>query len=167
MPKVLTGQSWRLFAIALAVAATARAESGFYSPPAANPPANGAGAQPGQTAAGGQAPAGPSVFDLQKPSGPKTTKSSTSGTERFYGDDPDYNTAQREQWIQSCEAEKNKSMEDFRRCYQERKKGSNADLRRRFDRVERNLGQPLGAPDRAPRLPSGDVGGGGLPPENN
>ncbi len=89
-------------------------------------------------------PAGPSVFDLEKAPPPATSKGSTSGVERYTERQSEFNTAQREEWIVACEAEKKKSMEDFRRCFEEHRKQASAQLQQKFDAVEKNLRQPSG-----------------------
>ena len=92
------------------------------------------------------------VFDL-KPSEtkPTTRKSSVTGSERFLADEPDYNSEQREQWIESCQPQRDKNLQAFRDCFNGQKRKAKQDLRNKFDKVESEQDIPL-----EKRLPSSD-----------
>lgn len=142
---------WRATGLALLCAAVSLAEA----PPGGAP-------QPIQIVVPGaapQAPKEPSVFDPpKKDSAPRTTKSAVSGTDRFFGDDPDYNTEQRQQWLDTCAPKKETDFAAYRECYQNEKRKSKAEIQRRFDQTERRQQGILRNTGSVPSL--GDSPGG-------
>lgn len=64
----------------------------------------------------------------------------TSEKGREYAPDPDYNSQQREQWIQKCAPYKDKDAKLFRECYQKEREKMRLELREKFDAVERRQG---------------------------
>lgn len=59
---------------------------------------------------------------------------------REYAADPDYNSEQREQWLQKCAPYREKDTKLFRECFQQEKDKMRLDLRQKFDAVERRQG---------------------------
>ncbi len=124
------------------------------------PPAGGAATGPA---------AAPSVFNFDSPKrtdpGPKGTKGIPRETgERYWGEEPDYNTRQRDQWLEICAPKKNVNFDAYRECYQNEKKKSNAALRESFEEKERRMqgnayrnSGPPGDTDSPGRNPSFDV----------
>lgn len=118
---------------------TARAEL----PPQAPPPA----AAPAQQA---PAPAnrGIQIFDdrvfkLSVDEEKPKTRKSASGTERTIAEEPDYNTEQRDQWIQTCSPMGKKSQRAYKECYEGEKRKSRESGKRRINEIERRQEQPL------------------------
>ena len=77
-------------------------------------------------------PPPPSVFDAPKPESipPRTSKSTVSGSERFVGEEPDYNTEQRAQWLATCARFKEADLQAYRDCYAKEKRKSRERLQR-------------------------------------
>jgi hypothetical protein len=88
-------------------------------------------------------PVPPSVFDLQSRFPPPTSSKSLDGVERNIGEEPDYNTAQRKQWMDKCGPKREVSMQDFRDCYEAEKRKTQAEVRKSFDARERRQSQPF------------------------
>lgn len=59
---------------------------------------------------------------------------------REYAADPDYNSEQREQWLEKCAPYKDKDTKLFKECFQREKDKMRLDLRQKFDAVERRQG---------------------------
>jgi len=59
---------------------------------------------------------------------------------REYATDPDYNSEQREQWLQKCAPYRDKDSKLFRECFQAEKDRMRLELREKFDSVERRQG---------------------------
>lgn len=111
-------------------------------PPANPPPAQGQG----QTAA--PANRGIQIFDdrvfkLSVDEVKPTTRKSPNGSERTLAEEPDYNTAQREQWIQTCSPQSQKSQRAFKDCFEKEKRKSRDSLNRRVNEVESRQAEPL------------------------
>ena len=84
----------------------------------------------------------PSVFDLEsKNPAPKASKGSSQGVERFYGEEPDYNTEQRARWLQICEPKKAVDFNAYRECYENEKQKTLRGLKLNRERVEKRQGQ--------------------------
>lgn len=96
-------------------------------------------ADTGQTgAAGGNDDEANAVFKLDSGPAPKTSRSLTDPSkERSVGPEPELNTAVREAILQKCEPLRDKSMEQFRLCFQREKAAELDRVRRSFDRTSR------------------------------
>jgi hypothetical protein len=140
----------------------------FCTVPAAaetSPPTAPAGAVGNPSQGAPQKPPEPSVFDLQSKPGPITTKSAATGTERFVGSEPEYNTEQRAKWLETCEPRKAVDYNAYRECYQNEKKKSAAAVRESIESTERRLNGSTyrnsapreNTPDAQPRNPAFDV----------
>ncbi len=78
------------------------------------------------------------VFKLDSGPAPKTSKSlSDPGKERSVGPEPELNTAARDAILRRCEPLREKSMDQFRACYQKEKEAELERVRRSFDRTNR------------------------------
>lgn len=64
------------------------------------------------------------------------------GGGRYVGEEPDYNTAQRAEWLAVCEPQKEVSMTAYRECYNGEKRKSQDRIRMRFKAVEDRLAGP-------------------------
>lgn len=86
------------------------------------------------------------VFDFpsDRPQ-PETKVSPVTGEKRYLGDEPDYNSEQRQSWIDKCSGKEN-----FRDCFQNEKKASQDQQRQQFNSVERNQAQPYSDPASVP-----------------
>lgn len=74
------------------------------------------------------------VFDLT----PKdAAQPQTSKEGRVIAEEPDYNTEQRQQWLDACEPIKGKDGEAYRECYANQKASSKKKQRQDFDSVAR------------------------------
>lgn len=58
-----------------------------------------------------------------------------SGDKRYYGEPQLYNTFQRAEWIAKCENEKQKSMNYFRKCFQEEQNKNQENLDKSIDNI--------------------------------
>lgn len=86
-----------------------------------------------------------SVFgDVGKPqTGPVNSKSSNTGTVRTLAGEADYNSGQREQWLNTCAQYRGNDSKAYRECFEgERKKAADG-LRQSRDAVEKRQGLPL------------------------
>lgn len=96
-------------------------------------------------------------------SGPATSKSPYSGTERGMGAEPDYNTAQRAEWLAKCDQFKNVDAKAFRDCFNEEKRKNSESLRNSREAVERRQNAPLRNTTGVPNLgESGERAFGGV-----
>lgn len=87
---------------------------------------------------------------------PATSKSPYSGQERGMGAEPDYNSAQRAEWLSKCEAFRGVDSKAFRDCYNEEKKKTQDALKNSREAVERRQNTPLRNATSVPDL--GDTG---------
>ena len=77
------------------------------------------------------------VFDVQKPpSGPKTSKGVMSGTERYLAEEPEYNSKQREEWLDTCSKYKENS-KAYRDCYGAERKRSAGKVKESVERTDK------------------------------
>ncbi len=73
------------------------------------------------------------VFQLSDDNqGRETTKSPVSGTERYLGAEPDYNQAQREEWLTTCAPLRDQDAKAYRDCFNREKAKSLQDVRSRL-----------------------------------
>ena len=120
--------------------------------------ADGPGAQPakglpeggGAAQQGGPVPGGlgvkvwdDRVFDLtpKEAAQPQISKEG-----RVIAEEPDYNTEQRQQWLDACAPMRDKDAQAYRDCYANQKAGSAKKRRQDFDNVERRQAQPNSVP---------------------
>lgn len=70
-------------------------------------------------------------------------ESSANSGARYYGEEPNYNTEQRDAWLAKCAQFKGKDQEAYRKCYEEEKRKSLAGLRENQDAIEKRQMEPL------------------------
>ena len=80
-------------------------------------------------------------FFRKKPSSKFTV--GASGQAHYYGEDLPYNAIQREQWIEKCSSEAEKSSKAFRKCYDSLKKKAQMDLEKSYEEVNARSSEPL------------------------
>lgn len=94
------------------------------------------------------------VFVLSSDKKEPTTTKSQTGAERPLASEPDYNTEQREQWLETCAPQQEANPKGYRDCYKrEKKKTTDANKRRMNSVNEREKQQFRTAepiPDSAP-----------------
>ena len=80
------------------------------------------------------------------------------------GDQADYNTEQRQAWLEKCEPLREVDFKGFKKCFETEKKKTQNEIKRRFREVESRQGQPFrnvspGASmmDEPPRNPAFEV----------
>lgn len=86
------------------------------------------------------------VFDSvgKDSKGPTTSKSAYSGSERVMGDEPDYNSRQRKQWVDTCTPSlKSGDMSAYRTCFENERKKSSDEIARNREEIERRQNTPL------------------------
>ena len=89
------------------------------------------------------------VFDLT----PKTAPAKTKGADgRYYDGEPEYNTAQRAQWLETCAPQKDVDSQAYRDCYDAEKRKSLDGVRRQKDDIERRQSNPLRRGSSVPLL---------------
>ncbi len=111
----------------------------------------------------GQAGGPPMPAAMQQPQNPPSV--TLQGNPRYSsGDRVEYNTEQRQAWLEKCEPLREVDFKGFKRCFETEKRKSADDLKRRFREVESRQGQPYrnvgpagGALDENPRNPAFDV----------
>ncbi|NBX93612.1 MAG: hypothetical protein EBQ85_10325 [Proteobacteria bacterium] len=59
---------------------------------------------------------------------------------REYAPEPDYNSEQRDLWLQKCASYRDKDARLFRQCYQKEREKMLLELREKFDAIERRQG---------------------------
>lgn len=89
--------------------------------------------------------------NMKKSEAPPVPAGGRSG--RSVGEEPDYNTAQRAEWLATCEPQKQVSMEAYRACYNEEKRRTQDRIRVRFKAVEDRLAGPS-----SPGVGGGNIG---------
>ena len=104
-----------------------------------------------------QKPVEPSVFDSPKNTTPKTLRSAVSGADRYVGEEPDYNTEQRAEWLEICAPKKNDpDIKAYGVCYENEKKKSAASLRQNLEGGRRQAPLLNSADSSLSNLPSLD-----------
>ena len=93
------------------------------------------------------------------PAAAAPTESAPAPKKRWVGDEPDYNSAQREEWLEICAPKKEVDYAAYRECYFREKKRSRDGIKRQQSGVERQMQRGMGAdPMRggapAPRAPA-------------
>lgn len=78
-------------------------------------------------------------FDEKK----KEKSATTNASGRYYGEEPDYTSDKREEWLKECARFKEKDGEAYRKCYQEKKANFKRGLRDSSDAIERRQNEPL------------------------
>lgn len=87
------------------------------------------------------------VFELGvDKSAPTTSKSGTTGTERYLAEEPDYNTGQRNEWLQKCSGEANSKA--FSECFTREKERGRQQLRERNNVPRGDLRSPWQGEER-------------------
>ena len=98
------------------------------------------------------AKAEPSVFDSPKNDAPKTSRSALTGADRFVGEEPDYNTEQRAEWLKTCEPLKSSDLKAYRECFENEKRKTTAQVRKSFDDSQRRQGPTRGTSSALPLM---------------
>ncbi len=75
------------------------------------------------------------VFELGQKDPPPTTRKGASGQERYLGSEPDYNSGQRAEWLQTCESLRN-DLRAYRDCFAKQKLKSGESLQQSRAEVE-------------------------------
>lgn len=99
--------------------------------------------QPGSSSSLGVINALDNNFFNSNPSSISNTPPGLSPKGRVFDADPDYNSAQREEWLRKCEPYKDQDSKLFRECFQREKDKMRLELREKFDSVERRQGNRL------------------------
>lgn len=84
-----------------------------------------------------------SVFNLEPKNPPPTTRKSASGAERYVGEEADYNSGQRREWLDACEPMKNVDLRAYRECFNNERRRANDRLRQNQAEVENRTSVPL------------------------
>ena len=97
------------------------------------------------------------VFDIQKAPSPgsKSSKGSIRGTERYYADEADFNSEQRQQWIESCAPSEDKS-----KCFQDKRKANTENIKRQVSDVNARNSDPMRNMQNLPQGLGGSSFGG-------
>lgn len=83
---------------------------------------------------------------------PSTSKSTTSGAERYLADDPDYNTGQRNEWINNCSSTKDQKA--FKECFEKQRSEGRQRIKENMNRSGGDVRSPWrGDPSRGKGLP--------------